>query len=498
MSWKIKYDSSPTDSFSKPHLLVYNDYNDFYRMHRPNPRERPLPSCNSKVNRAHVSVPLWEERNAAVGNNAVFYNDNEHRIIYDPAGSPVKKEAKGKMFFLNDKEGEWAWVAIANCNRDPTVLSTCLALDDSDAGCTSVINTDVNLSFLNGINDATKEFGLDERDFYYSSIVYVSVWFILLVAWTYIRRLLSKSNKLHVTVKILYASIFVQFLACLFYMGYYVNYSMTGLRDEPVRIFAYYCEAFATFLIIFHSILVAKGWTIVIRHLGPTIKVHLALFSTVYIVSFVFLQVWRFETYDPAIISFTYDTVPGYIILGLRYFAYVWFCCVFYLTYMKFNKKKRFYRKWFLGFSIWYIIPAVFAGISFQVPRRYAEVFVFNWEMINTFVLQLVLLFLYNPSVRWNKSFPFHKRVVEENNIEGAVRSGSSVATSTEKLLPVNPSRREVEEYYDGIRAQASVLASRIAGPRGLAFVAEKLRDTLREWDAEDESDHDYSEDEEY
>jgi hypothetical protein len=118
--------------------------------------------------------------------------------------------------------------------------------------------------------------------------------------------------------------------------------------------------------------------------------------------------------------------------------------------------------------------------------------------MINTFVLQLVLLFLYNPSVRWNKSFPFHKRVVEENNIEGAVRSGSSVATSTEKLLPVNPSRREVEEYYDGIRAQASVLASRIAGPRGLAFVAEKLRDTLREWDAEDESDHDYSEDEEY
>ena len=86
-------------------------------------------------------------------------------------------------------------------------------------------------------------------------------------------------NKFHVTVKILILSVLLQVLSTLLATVYWNLLSSDGTISKDILFSSIFMQAFANYLLIMQAILLAKGWTIVRRHLSIHNKMYLVAFS---------------------------------------------------------------------------------------------------------------------------------------------------------------------------------------------------------------------------
>ena len=112
---------------------------------------------------------------------------------------------------------------------------------------------------------------------------------------------------------------------------------------------------------------------------------------------------------DPATVTYLYETPPGYVLLGLRGFALLWFIRAILITRVKYERKRGFYWKFALAGGLWIVSLPIQVAIaqSLALYRRTRFVFAFSASCnMLFFVLQFVL---FSPS-KFNRAFPFHAK----------------------------------------------------------------------------------------
>ena len=174
---------------------------------------------------------------------------------------------------------------------------------------------------------------------------------------------LHNKRKLHWTVKLFLVSVVFQFVALLLLLIYYSSYASTGIMDDGALITGNLFMSFSDTLMVVLLILLAKGWTIVRRKISIPGRIKIAVFGMTYFLSSVTVVAWRFKALDVADSLYYYDSAAGIMFVVVRLLGVVWFNYAAKTTVKQFpTKKKRFYYRFTIVFSIW--LGAIPLGIA--------------------------------------------------------------------------------------------------------------------------------------
>ena len=113
---------------------------------------------------------------------------------------------------------------------------------------------------------------------------------------------------------------------------------------------------------------------------------------------------------DPADITYLYESPPGYVLLGLRLYALIWFVRAILITRLKYARKRGFYRKFGVAGCLWLIALPFQVGLASQVVQIHQRPrFVYAFNVVVNMLFFSGMLLIFAPS-RFNRAFPFHAK----------------------------------------------------------------------------------------
>eukprot|EP00854_Cymbomonas_tetramitiformis_P000718 gene718-1182_t len=270
-----------------------------------------------------------------------------------------------------------------------------------------VTATRLQLTFTNGEGWSTKHFSADEQGIVVVIIVFFILQFILVMCSIYVRMTLMKLNKFHHTVKLLGISVLITYMARFFDMIHWCKYANDGEGARGLHVAAMWFSGLAETTLLLLVILVAKGWSICCRKISATGRTKIAVYTTVYLLTWTVLLIWYEHGMSDANVVYIYHCVPGYLIVTLRVAGVAWLGYATFVTLNKYKMKRRFFKKFLMLFSLWLISLPIIVLIALAIPTWTRYRVVTCLELIFTFIAQAALLLLYFPN-RYNRSFPFH------------------------------------------------------------------------------------------
>lgn len=255
-------------------------------------------------------------------------------VTIDPVRTMVT--VRKTLFFASDQE-RWFYIAVGNCDINCTSVT---------GSCGGSLDVDYDLELTNGDTFLTRHFSADEAGVFEMSLVFVIAQSGLLAGCYFVCRALAEVDKLHHTVKVLVASVGVQFLSQFLDLVQYGAYASDGIGSPGLKVTARLLRNTADLLLIVLLIVVGKGWTICVKKISAQSRWRIAVFATAYFCLFVVLEVVNGPSLtDPAVVIYAYDTPPGYLLCVMRVLAMVWFWRAVQVTLRKYHTKKGFYKK---------------------------------------------------------------------------------------------------------------------------------------------------------
>jgi hypothetical protein len=347
--------------------------------------------CNDRLKQAQYVLRLWEPSaiNDVVANSTSLFVSP--RDVLKASGYANMVTSRSRWFFA----------VLAHC--DP---------ECSGGYCQGPINVHYKVNMLNGMG-FFKHFGANEVGLFEAMCIFLVLQIGIFYYSFAVRRDLLLKNKYHHTVKLLYASVWLQLIAVVSEVVYWRQFSINGSRVEVEFAGAVAQGAFglAHMLVLLQLVLVAKGWTIVRKKITASGRVKIASYMTAYFVVYWSMYLW--ESGIPHIDRvYIYDTAPGQVLIAIRVFGAAWVAYSGYTSIRQFRKKRRFYFKFVLAAVLWMLaIPIVYRvnlGVASYARKQVADIF----DRAHMFTIQMVLLMLYDPSLsicgNTNSAFPFH------------------------------------------------------------------------------------------
>lgn len=344
-------------------------------------------SCSQKAAKADVFIRLSKDETFSNDKSSVYTNnfDENDGIATGYITFPFEADDTIKAI--------WGFVALSNC-----------ALVDNNWKLTSnsqnPIIADIRLSFKNG-------FQLFYLSYDQDSIIETLVFCILIQSFLtlfaiYTQRLLTKINKLHPTAKIVIWSVYIQFLSIILQITYWNEYKSNGYALIGLFYIGNLLQGVVVFIIILDVILISKGWTIVRKQLSPSGTIKIVIYGTCLLITLLFLEVYKLNNFDSPLSSFIYATTPGILMLIMRCsIPCIWFCYASITTYRNFEKKRGFFKKFTVVFATYLIAPVIMTAITYALPSYDRQGFVVTWELLLILFAQVILVTMYNPSLRY-------------------------------------------------------------------------------------------------
>ena len=326
-------------------------------------------------------------------------------------------------FYVGDR-ARFFYVAGANCDR---LCST--------STCNGDMDISYEIEFTNGFNWYSKHFSADEIGVLETSIAFLVLYVLLGACYFLTRKELKKLRKHHHTVKMLGSAIILGFFSHSFFFLHYIWYSSDGVGNMlflfVARILQLSSET--TFLVLL--VLIAKGWTICCRKISARGRVKIAVFATVYAICWLLAVGYHHFIADTASTLHMYQSVFGYFLCALRFFALGWFWYSVSVTNKKYASKVAFYKKFAASFALWFYGLPVIVIVAQSIPPWQRFMVVNAMEFTFLFAFQLALLAMYVPNSGFNKSFPFHATTNETflyaGNRPAAMRSAAGARRVT-------------------------------------------------------------------
>ncbi|GMT36272.1 hypothetical protein PFISCL1PPCAC_27569, partial [Pristionchus fissidentatus] len=193
----------------------------------------------------------------------------------------------------------------------------------------------------------------------------------------------------------------------------YATYARNGQGLPFMKLMGQLFRASCDTCFIMMLLLIAKGFTITRGRLSNLSTWKLTLLMCLYVILYMAMFVWQMKIFDPAVVTFISESVPGYGIEVLRLLSWLSYCISSFTTCKKYPKKREFYL--ILGFfmSIWFWMGPITLYLSnFLLDNWVREEVVNLVDCSVVFYGFVVFLVLTWPSMS-NKNFPFHVRTTQ-------------------------------------------------------------------------------------
>uniref|UniRef100_A0A914RYT0 GPR180/TMEM145 transmembrane domain-containing protein n=1 Tax=Parascaris equorum TaxID=6256 RepID=A0A914RYT0_PAREQ len=180
-----------------------------------------------------------------------------------------------------------------------------------------------------------------------------------------------------------------------------------------VKLLGQIFRAASTISFLFLLLLLAKGYTITRGRLSNVGAWKMAVLISLFIITYLAMFIWQIRVFDPARITYMFESLPGYIIVGLRVLAWIWYCTSAYLTVIKYPLKRNFYFVLSVLMTLWFWMGPISVIIANFLLDNWVREEVVN--LVDCSVVAygyLVFMVLTWPSSA-NANFPYHVRTAQ-------------------------------------------------------------------------------------
>ena len=297
---------------------------------------------------------------------------------------------------------------------------------------------------FNFMNDE-RHVSYDESTYFSTRLTMTILYSVLiLVVFSHVHTL-SKRKKLHHTVKLLMFSVFISLLGHVLGLSYWnqiekgevmtrnyqgANQEAIVAWPETIKVAATFCDLLSHVMTLVLLILIAKGWTITRRKISAMGRVRLSIYATIYGCVYLSALGWSIWGFDPALVTFLYESPPGALIQTMRFFSSLWFAYACWTTVRSNPQKRKFYAIFSSFFFVWIVIvPFLVIICTSRVSLSHRGQTMFLIEHVIMLIGHIVLTVLWTPS-NFDRIFPFFvDRMTRSSN---KTENSAAAATSSQ------------------------------------------------------------------
>jgi hypothetical protein len=148
----LEYDIRLKNHLNSPHLLIYDNYNDWLDI-----VDKESFSCYDRISKAKTVISLTETIGLESLSSLSYFNNYDN----------VKYRSTGNYVFNNPDDGQFYFFAISNCNMTISILN-------SESTCSiGPVYFDADLKFTNGRSFLRKHLSVNQFGIFEIALVFV-------------------------------------------------------------------------------------------------------------------------------------------------------------------------------------------------------------------------------------------------------------------------------------------------------------------------------------
>lgn len=275
--------------------------------------------------------------------------------------------------------------------------------------CNSTRGLDItyDLVFTNG-DSWEKHLSADELYILETDVAFLVADFATFLIALVCAKQLWMRDLLHRSYKIFLLSLCYELVAVLLQIGYYIKYLESGKEVRGIQDLGHFLDAASETIFAVLLILLAKGWTITRGRLSKQTQLKLAIFFTLYVLSYGILFIYDIQHFDPGLVMYRYDSPAGRGIVALRLVAWLWFNYAIYFSVKHYPEKKVFFGLFLFSLGIWFLAKPILVFLGYHVIANWSRTRICNGvDMTICLIGYIAFLYLLKPTTH-NSNFPFH------------------------------------------------------------------------------------------
>ncbi|VDO66133.1 unnamed protein product [Heligmosomoides polygyrus] len=314
------------------------------------------------------------------------------RLVSDVFGRDWVK-CKGSRTFQSMRS-RWWFLALSACD------------DDEDfENKTSGLHVEYELFMTNGEPSEILRYQFSDDEW----LILPTDLFFLLVQSNILGQL-SFRRLYHNTYRISTQSLLLDVCGLAMMVITYGAYALDGIGFPFLKLMAQLFRGFAQMFFIFMVLLLGRGQNVTKMKLS---KVRFPLVPSFFITSYIGMLFWEIKGFDPALVYFQSESIPGFLLAGWRIVAWLFFTINSYLTQRAYPTKRRFYVTFVVLLTPWFWAGPIVLCIANYVLDNWVREGVVN-VVDNCVISYGYMVFLY---ISWpsnaNSNFPFHIRTTQ-------------------------------------------------------------------------------------
>ncbi|XP_064650759.1 transmembrane protein 145-like isoform X6 [Lineus longissimus] len=295
--------------------------------------------------------------------------------------------------FRSSRE-RWWFIALCNC-ASPEGL---------------YLNYEITMTNSQNKNLFFYHFSADEFYILQVDIAFLLAELLVFALSCYMANILVKRQLFHTTYKMYMAALGFEVLHLLVMVCAYGAYGNDGIERRGVLYFGRIFESISILIFLLMLILMAKGYTITRGRLSQSGAIKIAVFMTAFVIVYAILFIYEAFFFDPGFVLYTYESVPGYGLIGLRLVGWIWFCYAIFFTLKHYPEKGPFYYPFFVFYTLWWFTWPIVALVAMRtLEAHYRQKVVNAITGLTALCGHVFLLILTRPAAA-NTNFPYHVR----------------------------------------------------------------------------------------
>ncbi|XP_074652947.1 transmembrane protein 145-like isoform X3 [Tubulanus polymorphus] len=258
-----------------------------------------------------------------------------------------------------------------------------------------------------------EHFSADEFYILQVDMAFLFAHLFLLGLSLYFSYVLADRQLFHTTYKMYLAALSCEVFSLIIMCCAYGVYAQSGVENRAAKYIGRVFESGGVLTFELMLILLAKGYTVTRGRLSQSGTIKVTVFMTAYIIIYVVLFIYEAFFFDPGLVLYTYESVPGYGLIVLRILAWIWFTVSVFFTLKHYQEKGKFYFPFYIFYTIWFWAgPIIILVAMTQMKPWVREKVVNGVENCVIFCGYLFFIILTRPSAA-NNNFPFHVRTAQ-------------------------------------------------------------------------------------
>ncbi|XP_064650756.1 transmembrane protein 145-like isoform X3 [Lineus longissimus] len=315
------------------------------------------------------------------------------KVNQDGPHNKTELHCKMKLTFKSSRE-RWWFIAIDNCNSTRGLY----------------LNYEITMTNSQNKNLFFYHFSADEFYILQVDIAFLLAELLVFALSCYMANILVKRQLFHTTYKMYMAALGFEVLHLLVMVCAYGAYGNDGIERRGVLYFGRIFESISILIFLLMLILMAKGYTITRGRLSQSGAIKIAVFMTAFVIVYAILFIYEAFFFDPGFVLYTYESVPGYGLIGLRLVGWIWFCYAIFFTLKHYPEKGPFYYPFFVFYTLWWFTWPIVALVAMRtLEAHYRQKVVNAITGLTALCGHVFLLILTRPAAA-NTNFPYHVR----------------------------------------------------------------------------------------